>query len=223
VPTCVLLGIAGASCDDSFDCRPGLVCLAAPDFKSGHCQAPVGAGEPCFSFGRLEALDSRHTCQPGLVCDVLQQPPVCAPPARANQPCAAPDACDEGLLCRGFQSAIRFQDGARLPDVVPGICQAPSSVGESCAPTEASGCSNFQRCGEDGLCHAGPVPGDACDPTVADACWVGFCDSITRRCRSLLREGDACDPEHAGPQCGGPDACDPVTRTCASYSFGSSC
>jgi len=107
-------GRCAGPCQYANDCPPGTACVGEP----GRCRALCVVGEPCAGDTRCRPLGGRdqvgfcppgchvllQDCDAGWACVLMGTRQECAPAppdgGTEGAPCAAPDACEPGLVCQ---------------------------------------------------------------------------------------------------------------------------
>lgn len=125
--TCVANKGDGGACDNTGQCKLGLVC------RSGKCSPRPKEGESCT------ALDE---CADGLGCDKTCKKIVYV---GSGEQCGAVRRCERGLCVQRVEEG---PDGKAVP-AGPATCVDPIADGNACGPEQAKSgliCDHFARC-----------------------------------------------------------------------------
>jgi hypothetical protein len=148
-----------ATCTDSNECEPELVCV-------GTCRPRAALNEPCrFDFSRLS------TCEPGLACDITPyvsgEVGTCIVPRGEGGRCKFHWSCSPGLVC----ADLLWTGFPASAPVDQGFCRAPSEQDVNCPYTRyalylgdqckaGTGCESSSS-----KCKVAPKLGEPCAPS----------------------------------------------------------
>jgi hypothetical protein len=200
--TCTARGGTGASCMNSLQCQPGLVCPVASGAASGSCSEPGGAGANCRSSS---------DCANGLYCTGdFTTGGTCQAQLAAGASCSNAGSCGDGYTCAG---ASAMQAGS---------CKAWLEIGASCDPA-ASACPADAPCDPSAkVCTEPPAPtvGSSCAGTSDCSTKTLFgstlyCDTTTMKCAGKVDLGQPCTPSTTGQNPCFAGDCDATTHVCA--------
>lgn len=193
--TCTTLLTEGEECEESDDCRNGLVCSEV----GGTCNAQAGPDEACD-----DAAGKR--CRLGLACVGVDggagQGGTCKTEreildGKKGDSCNAGtgDLCDEGLSCAASGSLLSpvwtcvASVGSGEPCTLAAPTQCPE--GEYCAGTSIEpGSASLE-----GTCTALPGAGEACAEDPSDpngGCAAGLFCETDNKCHPVNRLGEPC-------------------------------
>ncbi|MBW2461625.1 MAG: hypothetical protein JRH11_08250 [Deltaproteobacteria bacterium] len=164
--------VAGATCESTLDCLPGLACFArgaeaicaqvcCPSDAVEACPSP----ETCTGSGVLvdDSITGWWSCVGVRSCDVLDPAEVCeadegcyivspdadtnclrAGPQEVGQPCARQNDCSSGLFCSAGGECLR-------------ICAIGTTSGDGACPAAEGGCQAYPHSPDgSGICTAEP-------------------------------------------------------------------
>jgi hypothetical protein len=123
---CVPIVAAGAKCDDTAECGPGLDCVgfSAAKMTSGTCQAYVATmGAPCdptSSTGPSCDHDAALTCDKSKTCVPVKT-------ATAGAPCGGDKATGDFTICTGGSACVNPKAAGAAT-----TCQAYAMEGAAC-------------------------------------------------------------------------------------------
>jgi len=166
------------------ECAPGTECDSSGSDCTGVCVVhdttpPLAViGGPCTGANDCVGDQGALTCV-GSTGPILSGMGTCQVPAESG-PCNYPSDCLTAACAR--------------PDVtMPGMCQAPKQIGDSCTPM-AGECGTGTTCAAaTNTCVVYPAVGQPCagDHNVANQCRDGICDA-SGRCVRYGKRGDSC-------------------------------
>jgi hypothetical protein len=194
----------GGVCEGNNECVGG-TCNSTRAGCAGKCVAYAATGATC-DF-------SKSLCAPTDTCDTTSH--TCVTRVDTGGACSGGSTCKSGLVCRGYLNGT---------PAVPGKCQPPGKVGETCQNTFLA-----SDCSPELFCDTSQMPAKCTTPLAAnaechstDACAGGLgCVGLDSSnlmgkgsCAPFVDLGAACTAGVVPSNCPSDADCDPTTKVC---------